>query len=145
MSSIEHRIFSDISANISVTTSRVYIFRTDWHTAKFAADSHRHSNSWFQVPRNPWPYFKFRSLQTLATTDIHRMFLEERSIFWEVIVSAILSQKIYMYMCPTLKGFRDRAISLYSSKIVAKKEILRIFSNTGIYCPSDKVGTVYLV
>jgi hypothetical protein len=31
---------------------------------------------------------------------------------------------------------------LYSSKIVDKKEILRTVSNTGIYCSSDKVGTV---
>jgi predicted transport protein len=42
-------------------------------------------------------------------------------------------------------AFRDRAISLYSSKTVDKKEILRTVSNTGIYCSSDKVGTVYLV
>jgi hypothetical protein len=51
----------------------------------------------------------------------------------------------YMYMCPIPNGFRDRVISLYSSKIVDKKDILRTVSNTGIYCSSDKVGTVYLV
>jgi hypothetical protein len=38
-----------------------------------------------------------------------------------------------------------RAISLYSSRIVDKKEMLRTVSNTGIYCSSDKVGTVYPV
>jgi hypothetical protein len=54
-------------------------------------------------------------------------------------------QKLYMYMCHVPNGFRDRAISLYSCKIVDKKEILRTVSNTGIYCSSDKVGTVYLV
>jgi predicted transport protein len=54
-------------------------------------------------------------------------------------------QKNFMYMCPIPSGFRDRAISLYSSKIVDKKEILRTVSNTGIYCSGDKVGTVYLV
>jgi hypothetical protein len=54
-------------------------------------------------------------------------------------------QKKYMYMCPIPKGFRDEAISLYSSKIVDKKEILRTVSNTGIYCSSDSVGTVNLV
>jgi hypothetical protein len=48
-------------------------------------------------------------------------------------------------MCPISNGFRDRAISLYCSKIVDKKEILRTVSNTGIYCLSDKVGTVYIV
>jgi hypothetical protein len=38
-----------------------------------------------------------------------------------------------------------RAISLYSSKIVDEKEVLRTVSNTGIHYSSDKVGTVYLV
>jgi hypothetical protein len=50
--------------------------------------------------------------------------------------------KVYMYVCPTSNGFRDRAISLYSSKIVDKKEILRTVSNTGIYCSSDKVRII---
>ena len=33
---------------------------------------------------------------------------------------------------------------MYNSKIVNKKEILRVrtVSNTGIYCSSDRVGTV---
>jgi predicted transport protein len=48
-------------------------------------------------------------------------------------------------MCPIQNGFRDRAISLHSSKIVDEKEILHTVSNTGIYCSSDKVGTVYLM
>jgi hypothetical protein len=56
-----------------------------------------------------------------------------------------LSKKVYMHMCPIPNGFRDRIISPYSSKIVDKKDILRTASNTGIYCSSDKVGTVYLV
>jgi hypothetical protein len=42
---------------------------------------------------------------------------------------------------PALAG----SSSLYSSKIVDKKEILRTVSNTGIYCSSDEVGTVYPV
>jgi hypothetical protein len=50
-----------------------------------------------------------------------------------------------MYMCPIPNGLRVRAVSLYSSKTVDKKEILRTVSNTGIYCTSDRVGTVYLV
>jgi hypothetical protein len=71
---------------------------------------------------------------------------EESSIFWEVVVSAILSKtKLYMYMCPIPNGFRDRVISLCSSEIVDKKQILRTVSNDGIYCSSAKVGTVYLV
>jgi hypothetical protein len=74
-----------------------------------------------------------------------RVSQEERSIFWEVIISVILSKKVYMYMCPTPNGFRDTDILLHSSKIVDKKEILRTVSITGIYCSSDKVGTVYLI
>jgi hypothetical protein len=54
-------------------------------------------------------------------------------------------QNLFMYTCRIPNGFRDRIISLYSSKIVDKKEILRTVSNTGTYCSSDKVGTVYLV
>jgi hypothetical protein len=53
-------------------------------------------------------------------------------------------EKIDVYMVATPNGFGDRDISLYSSKIVDKKEILRAVSNTGIYCSSEKVGTVYL-
>jgi hypothetical protein len=60
-------------------------------------------------------------------------------------VSVILSKKVYVYMCPIPNGFQDRDILLYSSKIVKKKEILRTVSNTGVYCSSDKVGTVYLL
>jgi hypothetical protein len=69
--------------------------------------------------------FKSKSL-------IYRMSQEERSIFWEVIVSVILSKNMYMYMYPILNGFRDRDISLYISRIVDKKEILHTVSDTGI-------------
>jgi hypothetical protein len=47
---------------------------------------------------------------TLAT-ELTRLFIiyrvsqEERSIFWEVIVSVILSKKLYMHMCPIPNGF----------------------------------------
>ena len=75
----------------------------------------------------------------------YRVSQEERSIFWEVTVSVILSKKLYMNMCPIPNGFRDRAIWLYNRKIVGKEEILRVRTvyNTGIYCSSDRVGTVY--
>jgi hypothetical protein len=48
-------------------------------------------------------------------------------------------------MWPIPNGFWDRAISLYSSKIVDKKEILRTASIGSIYCWSDKVDAVYLI
>jgi hypothetical protein len=62
-----------------------------------------------------------------------------KSILWEVIVSVIVSEKRYMYMCSIPNGFRDTAISLHSFKIVDKKEILRTVSNAGIYCSSEKL------
>jgi hypothetical protein len=34
---------------------------------------------------------------------------------------------------------------MFSSEIVDRKEILHTVSNTGNYCSSDKVGTVYIV
>ena len=76
---------------------------------------------------------------------IYRVYQEERSVFWEVIVSVILSKNVYMNMCPIPNGFWDRAIWMYNRKIVDKKGILRVrtVSNTGIYCSSDRVGTVY--
>jgi hypothetical protein len=52
--------------------------------------------------------------QTIADRWLYRMSQDERSILWEVIISVILSKKVYMYTCPIPNGFRDRAISLYS-------------------------------
>jgi hypothetical protein len=49
-----------------------------------------------------------------------------------------------MYMCPISNVFRGIDVSLYSSKIVDKKEVLLTVSNNVIYCSSDKVGTLYL-
>jgi hypothetical protein len=46
-----------------------------------------------------------------------------------------------VYIKVSYSGFRDTAFSLYRSKTVNKKDILRTVSNTGIYCSSDKVGT----
>jgi hypothetical protein len=45
-------------------------------------------------------------------------------------VSAIPSKKLYMYMSHIPNCFRDRDISLYSSKIVDKKEMVCTVSNT---------------
>jgi hypothetical protein len=69
----------------------------------------------------------------------------ERSIFWEVTVSGILSK---MYICTFVLFRTVSEIELFHCtipKIVDEKEILRTVSDTGIYCSSDKVGTVYLV
>jgi hypothetical protein len=37
---------------------------------------------------------------------------EERSIFWEVTVSVILSKKMHMRMRPIPNGFRDTAMNV---------------------------------
>jgi hypothetical protein len=86
-------------------------------------------------------------LPHVSSYMLYRVSQEEGSIFWEAIVPVILrkKKKKYIYMCPIPNDFRDGDISLYSSKIVDKKEILRTVSNTGIYCSSGKVGTVHLV
>jgi hypothetical protein len=65
--------------------------------------------------------------------ELYAVSQEEKSTFWEVTVSVIPSKKKwYMYMCLIPNGFRDRITSLYSSKTVHKKQILRGVSNTGI-------------
>jgi len=84
------------------------------------------------------------SKQMLFWNIYNRVSQEEMPIFWKVIVSAILNKRVYMYMYPIPNVFRERAISLYSCKVV-DKEILHIVSNTDIYCSIDIVGTVYPV
>jgi hypothetical protein len=51
----------------------------------------------------------------IAHTYLYRVSQEERSVFWEVTVSAILCKKVCIYMWPIPNGFRDRAVSLYST------------------------------
>jgi hypothetical protein len=46
---------------------------------------------------------------------LYRASREERSIFWEILASAILSKEVYIYMCYIPNSVRDRAISLYSA------------------------------
>jgi hypothetical protein len=41
------------------------------------------------------------------------IYLQERSIFWKVIVLLITSKKKHMHVCPIPNGVRDRTISLY--------------------------------
>jgi hypothetical protein len=42
-------------------------------------------------------------------------------IFWEVIISVILSKKLYMYMRPIQRCFRDTTVSLHSPRIIDKR------------------------
>jgi hypothetical protein len=53
----------------------------------------------------------------LPLSRLYRVSQEEMSIFREVTVSVILSEKrVYMFICPIPNGFRDRAISLYTEQ-----------------------------
>jgi hypothetical protein len=69
---------------------------------------------------------------------------EERSIFWEVIVSVILIKKCTT-TCVLFRTVSRWSYFTVQLKIVDKKEILHTVSDTGTYCSSDKVGTVYIV
>jgi hypothetical protein len=55
-------------------------------------------------------FFCDQRLYIVKNMPIYRVSQEEKSIFWEVILSVILSKKLYMNMCPIPNGFRDRAI-----------------------------------
>jgi hypothetical protein len=48
-------------------------------------------------------------------------------------------KNVYVYMHPIPNGFRDRAISQYSSKIVDKKEILHTVSKKKVKCKAIPV------
>jgi len=52
---------------------------------------------------------------------LYRVSQEEMSIFWDIIVSVILSKNLYMYTCPIPNGLRDIAISLCSVKLLIKR------------------------
>jgi hypothetical protein len=61
---------------------------------------------------------------TKWATWLYRTSQEKRSIFWEVIVSVILSKNVYMNMCSIPNGFRDGAIWLYSGLAWAPSIVL---------------------
>ena len=67
---------------------------------------------------------------------------EESSVFWEVIVSVILSKKLYMNMCPIPNGFRYRAIWMQTAKLLIRK---RYYQYVLFLIPVFivQVGTVY--
>jgi hypothetical protein len=48
----------------------------------------------------------------------------------------------YLYMCRIQNGFRDKAVRLYNSKTVDKKDILSALPNTSISYSSDNVCTI---
>jgi hypothetical protein len=66
---------------------------------------------------------------------------KEKSV-QEAVVLVILIKIVHVSYSKRFP--REKAISLYNSKIVDKKEI-RTVSSTSIYCSRDKVDTVYLV
>jgi hypothetical protein len=99
--------------------------------------SRRNENPWTTVAwillQSPSRILRIVQVCTAQTFpfchNLHRMSQEERSIFWEIIVSVILRKNVCMNMCPIPNGFRDRAIWMYSCKMIDKKAILRTVSN----------------
>jgi hypothetical protein len=53
--------------------------------------------------------------------------------------------KLYVYVCHIPTAFRDKAVSLYISKLINKRKMLHTICNISTNFSSDKVGTVYLV
>jgi hypothetical protein len=68
------------------------------------------------------------------------LLLEGKLLFWEVILSVILSQKLYMNMCPIPNGFRDRAVCLYSGLAWAPS----IVGPSRLASPLSEVKRLYL-
>jgi hypothetical protein len=96
-------------------------------------------------------YYTFR---LIAAVDRCTKFYNNPSfylLYLHILASVYTSEMRYtgkilcMYMCPVPNGFRERDISLYSSKIDDKKETLHTVSNSAIYCSCDKVGKLYLI
>jgi hypothetical protein len=54
---------------------------------------------------------------------MHRVSQEDRSLFWEVIVSVIRSITMYTCMCPIPNGFPNGPISLYTSLHLATASV----------------------
>jgi hypothetical protein len=51
---------------------------------------------------------KFVSRKRCLEDSVYTVPQEEGSTFWEATISAILSKKVYMYVCPIPTGFRDK-------------------------------------
>jgi hypothetical protein len=91
-----------------------------------------------------WP---FTSVTTLRRTHIN-WYNSCWKFSWKSYINCIYIVYRFIYIHPYMRS-RDSSVGMatgYSSKICYKKEILRsTVSNTGIYCSSDKFGTVYQV
>jgi hypothetical protein len=81
------------------------------------------------------------SLSLWLVTLLYRVFQEERPLFWEVIGSAILGKKVYMYMREFQMVSKIELFQCIVPKLLIRKKYYILFP---IYS-SDKVGTVYLV
>jgi hypothetical protein len=49
---------------------------------------------------------------SMHVSVLYSMFQEERSIFWEVMISVIPRKRVYMNICPIPNGFRYLARSI---------------------------------
>jgi hypothetical protein len=69
-----------------------------------------HKENWYPIKIIPF----FETFARINIFNVIQKYMQvDKSIFSEVIVSAILSRKVYMYMCPIPNGFRGRVISLF--------------------------------
>jgi hypothetical protein len=54
--------------------------------------------------------------------NLYRVSQEERSVFWEVVISVILSKRVYVYMlCSVVNGFRGTAVHCTVPKLLIRK------------------------
>jgi len=77
--------------------------------------------------------------------SLYRVSQEESSIFWEVILSFILSKQMFIWTCALFRTVSEIELFECTTAKLLIRKILRVrtVSNTGIYCSSDRVGTVY--
>jgi hypothetical protein len=73
------------------------------------------------------------------TSCVYKVFQEERSIFWKVIVSAILRKKVYMSMCPIPNGFWYLECSILN---LARNIFLPSRRNAPLYEACESVWSV---
>ena len=97
--------FSGRTAPLTYRCCILYIYSTNTRTEYF---EHAAYSPFF--PLQNVVYFIMLPFCSCIIHILYKVSQEERSIFWEVIVSVILSKKLYMNMCPIPNGFRDRAI-----------------------------------
>jgi hypothetical protein len=71
-----------------------------WLRNSFQVSQKTSGEAQTEMARGGREWFMGAEHEEMETTGMYRVPQEERKIFGEVTVSAILSKKVYMYMCP---------------------------------------------